>query len=106
MNETKGLYKLDLFWAKIALREPGRCWMWTGAKRRRGYGAIKRDRRVISAHRLAWASVHGDIPAGMHILHTCDKPGCCNPAHLRVGTPAENMQDMHRKGRSRWAGRS
>lgn len=32
-------------------------------------------------------------------LHACDCPPCCNPDHLFVGSPRDNVLDMVRKGR-------
>lgn len=37
----------------------------------------------------------------MSVLHHCDNPPCCRPSHLFLGTPADNMADMDRKGRRR-----
>ena len=40
-----------------------------------------------------------EIPKGMHVLHSCDCRACINPAHLRLGTHQENMQDAVDRGR-------
>lgn len=52
------------------------------------------------AHRVAWQLATGrTIPAGLKVLHSCDNPRCVNPAHLSVGTQAENVRESIRKGR-------
>jgi len=36
----------------------------------------------------------------MLVLHSCDNPKCINPEHLRIGTHADNGQDMRDRDRS------
>jgi DNA-binding Xre family transcriptional regulator len=85
------------FWSKVD--RSGDCWLWTGARRPLGYGALKIDGRVLHAHRVAYEPVYGDIPPELVVLHTCDNPPCVNPAHLRLGTRSDNTRDMYAKGR-------
>ena len=76
------------------------CWIWTAAKNSRGYGHFTYARRTYYAHRVSYEVFKGAIPEGMFACHTCDTVDCINPDHLWVGTHAENMADMRRKGRS------
>lgn len=76
------------------------CILWLGAQGRGGYGICGWRKKVWSVHRLAWINAHGEIPNGMHVLHTCDVRHCINPAHLWLGTNADNIADKVRKGRA------
>lgn len=57
-----------------------------------------------AAHRLAYEEFKGVIPDGMYVCHKCDVPACCNPEHLFLGTPGENVHDGIKKGRIKHVG--
>jgi hypothetical protein len=57
------------------------------------------ERKVELAHRIAWVFAHGDIPAGLAVLHSCDIPICVRDQHLFLGTAGDNACDMVSKGR-------
>lgn len=44
----------------------------------------------------------GEIPEGKVVCHSCDVRLCINPDHLWIGTHADNVHDMHAKGRARY----
>lgn len=66
------------------------CWLWTGARRKNGYGAFRMGRSV-DAHVASYKIFRGDPPKGLDLDHTCRNPSCVNPAHLKPVTHAENM---------------
>ncbi len=93
------------FWEKVDKRGPDDCWNWTASCGTAGYGqigSIGGRGSPVGAHRVAWSLHTGKrIPEKKVIMHSCDNKLCCNPAHLRIGTQAENLADMTRKGRAR-----
>jgi len=91
------------FWAKVQIGRKKDCWPWLGAIDTPGYGAFKFDGKKRNAHRVAYELANGPPLPGVWIEHTCDNPPCCNPAHLKPGTPKSNVDDMDRKGRRRQA---
>lgn len=91
------------FQSKIEHAEADACWPWVAkAKHKFGYGVLNAGgNKTVNAHCLAWALKNGPIPEGAFVLHSCDNPSCCNPAHLYLGDNARNMQDMKDRGRGR-----
>jgi hypothetical protein len=85
----------------INITDEDSCWNWTAAKgAQSGYGHFRsKNGEYEYAHRFAWEYFVGDIPDGLHVLHHCDNPPCCNPNHLFLGTHADNMHDRDKKGR-------
>lgn len=95
----------DRFWAKVSREHPEGCWVWIANKNNKGYGLFRARRlgfyEKVLAHRLSFMDAFGPIPKGGCILHKCDNPSCVNPAHLSLGTHAQNMSDMFSKGRAK-----
>ena len=87
------------FWEKV--RVSTGCWLWGASRDTKGYGSIGLFGRgtLARASRVAWLLSNGPIPAGQHVLHSCDNPPCVNPDHLFLGTNLDNAADMLAKGR-------
>lgn len=90
----------ERFWSKVLKTSEESCWLFSGSKTTNGYGNIRNeDHKLEQASRVAYRLTYGVIPDGMHVLHRCDCPPCCNPSHLFLGNHADNMADKVRKGR-------
>lgn len=94
------------FWELVDRRGDDECWEWKGgidpptSGHAKGYGYFAGFARLkVGAHRFAYELAVGKIPPNRVIRHTCDNPPCCNPAHLVVGTQADNMGDRQAAGR-------
>lgn len=96
------------FWASVERRGENECWLFRGHIDGDGYGRIFQAGGVMFlAHRLAWSLINGrEWPRGAVALHSCDVRACCNPAHVRPGTIADNTADMVAKRRHVFGERS
>lgn len=87
--------------------KPDECWLWLGCTLKSGHAQFnfkneKGVKRRLMVHRLAYELEIGPILEGLDIDHLCHKPEecqlankcphrrCCNPAHMRPGTKADN----------------
>lgn len=105
------------FEAKRYARSAGQCTPWLGAVSSTGHGSFRAAslpgpsrRGTVPAHLFAYQLAHGviDRPGWTAaedpvVCHTCDFHGCTNPAHLRLGTAAENRPSGHYAGAIRTA---
>ena len=99
----------DRFWEKVDRRSPDECWPWTAATNEHGYGVMRpmgrRSGPTIKAHRVSLMLAGVEV-GDLVVRHSCDNPPCVNPAHLSVGTKADNSADMVSRDRHARGSRS
>lgn len=77
----------------------GECWEWQRALSK-GYGRLGHGGAMWPAHRLSYTVFVAPVPDGLVVRHACDNKACIRPAHLLVGTTADNSRDAVERGRT------
>lgn len=96
----------DRFKANVALVQTRDgmtpCWVYQGRQMRHGYCQMRiAGAPMHRAHRMVLFAFNGELPLPTDlVLHQCDNPPCCNPAHLRVGSHTENMEERAERNRT------
>lgn len=91
LTEREFQRRLRRFMSKVAFLDS--CWMWTGARDRRGYGTFVVSTGLRrSAYRWLYETLIGDVPEGKELDHLCRQPSCVRPDHLEPVTHLENVR--------------
>ena len=89
------------FWARVDTTDgDSSCWPYLGGCDPTGYGVFYADSRKYLAHRFAYTFAKGPITPSLVVRHACDRPPCCNPAHLEQGTQHQNVHDCIERDRA------
>ena len=70
---------------------------------KKGYIPVQvggRSGKKWRAHRLIYHTIMEELTDTDLVLHSCDNRACINPAHLYVGTAAQNTADMLERNRA------
>jgi hypothetical protein len=85
------------FWQRVDGGTLDECRPWTRQVfEKTGYGRVeislpRKSRKVLYAHRLAWALANGNvIPERVLVRHSCRTATCCNPEELTSQQTSRN----------------
>lgn len=65
------------------------CYVFPTKKKLNTQTKVRVRGRILSASREAYRRIHGEIPRGWAIKHTCGNRSCFNPRHQRAVPPRE-----------------
>src|ERR1700748_1341276 len=92
-SDTLAARRPEAIWAKVDKRGPDECWNWLGKLGKTGYGRTEIRGVRYQVHRVIFNFLNPGVielrapknrRGSGYLLHSCDNPACCNPAHLRV----------------------
>lgn len=96
--------RIQFLWDNIDVRGPYDCWPWKRKPTAGGYGQLRWFDGHITAHAAVYELFYGPTPPETPFHdHTCHDPAvcdlgnncphraCCNPAHIKACTRAENQ---------------
>lgn len=78
------------------------CWDWTGGLAAGRYGTMSFGANSVLAHVVSHRiyNTHDPITDEKpYVLHSCDRPICCQPAHLHADTQANNVLEAVERNR-------
>ncbi len=90
---------IQRFYLKTKRNHETGCLDWTGSCLPKGYGNCTIKGKWVRSHRAIYELINGPIPNGLHCLHKCDNPRCCEISHLFLGTNKDNVIDKMKKNR-------
>lgn len=85
----------------------GDCWIWQrNVNKRYARPQMCFRGKQVATHRASFTVFNGEIPEGLVVRHhptLCNNSMCVNPAHLLLGTQADNVNDIRIAGNVREA---
>ena len=78
------------------------CWDWTGGLAAGRYGTFRFSGGNVLAHVASHRIYNTNDPVTEEkpfVLHSCDRPICCQPAHLHADTQANNVLEAVERNR-------
>jgi len=91
--------------SNIKVNQETGCWEWQGANsgtgRGGGYGRVCISGCTSATHKVVYTHFYGYVPNGEQIDHLCMNRLCCNPVHLELVTPKQNIKRMRKANTKR-----